>query len=855
MEIILSHRYLDFDALASMVAAQKLYPDALIVIEGSYNPFVQDFLALAKEHIPYYRFKDINIDKVKKIILVDTYELSRSVNNKKLLTELETKELVVIDHHPYPNQNKLDRKVIFEPLGACTSIIVEMLMKKGQKLSSFEATLMALGIYDDTGSLIFESTTSRDLSAVAYLLEQGAQLGVVAEYLRKPLNKEQMDIFQQLLDNGGIENFEQTPVFISYAENQEYLGGLALLAHRIGEIASADIWFIVVRMGNRVYIVGRARGTDFPVNKIVQAFGGSGHQKAASAVLKEQDVPSVISRLKKEILHNVQKPSLVEEIMSYPVKTVLPDTTIGEVSRLLLKYGHTGLPVVKDNTLIGIISRRDVDKALKHGLEHAPVKGFMTRDVLFVNPDQSWEVVQKLMVEHDIGRLPVVKENKLVGIVSRSDVLRLIYGRAVPTSSKLAKARSLARRENILDLIEQLNTEVRYILNIIRDIVSNLGYRAYLVGGFVRDLLLRFPTSDLDIVVEGDSRLLAEKLSEKLATSRLTVHESFGTANILLKNGFYIDIASSRREEYDFPGALPTVEESNLKDDLFRRDFTINAMALCLNEEQYGEIIDYYGGFRDLQQGEIRFLHNLSFIEDPTRILRAIRFAERYNFKIAKITEDAITTALEAGVLSRVSIERFSEELFLIYREPHYQAMGNKLIEYGIFKTWFGFDYPWNFKENNYLVNQWPLEKRWLLSIKNIDNDGIEKILSLLKLDKELSKTTLKYIDLRKKLGIKPLDLIVLDEILHNSPEVIINVFLHHKEYAQWIKEYLNALSRVKTKVTGKQLIQMGFKEGPEIGDILKKIRIKWMLGEINTFEEECRYIKSLCKAEKSNNI
>jgi len=848
MKIILSHRQLDFDALASMVAAQKLYPEALIVIEGTYSTYVQDFLALAKEHIPYYKFKDIDIDRVEKIILVDTYELSRSVNNKKLLTKLETKELEIIDHHPHPKQNRFDKNVIFEPLGACTSIIVEMLMKRGQKISSFEATLMALGIYDDTGSLIFENTTARDLRAVAYLLDQGAQLGVVAEYLRKPLSKEQTDLFQQLLDNGSIEYFEHTPVYISYAENQEYLNGLALLAHRIGEIASVDVWFIVVKMENRVYIVGRARGTDFPVNKIVQAFGGSGHNKAASAVQKGQDLASVILSLKKEILQNVQKPSLVKDIMSYPVKTVSPDTTIGEVSELLLKYGHTGLPVVKDNILFGIISRRDVDKALKHGLKHAPVKGFMTREVHSVSPDQSWEEVQKLMVEHDIGRLPVVKDNKLVGIVSRSDVLRLVYGSAVPTSSELARARSLARREIILELMEQLDSEVKFVLNVIRDIVSALGYRAYLVGGFVRDLLLRFPTSDLDIVVEGDSLLLAKRLSEKLDTNKLTFHESFGTANILLKNGFYIDIVSSRREEYDFPGALPTVEESNLKDDLFRRDFTINAMALCLNKDNYGEIIDYYGGFRDLQQGEIRFLHNLSFIEDPTRILRAVRFAERYNFRIAKITEAAITTALEADVLSKVSIERFTEELLLIYREPNYQAMGIKLVKYGIFNSWFGFNYPWNFQEDTKQVSQWSLEKRWLVSLKNIDNNGIRKILGRLKLDKKLSKNTLMYIDLRDKLERKTLDLIVLDEIFRNVPRVLILVFLYHKEYAKWIKEYLDALSKVKTKVTGKQLIKMGLKEGPQIGDILKNIRIKWLLGEINTFEEETKYLESLCK-------
>jgi tRNA nucleotidyltransferase (CCA-adding enzyme) len=844
MKIILSHRYPDFDALASMVAVQKIYPEAVIVIEGKYSSFVQDFLALAKEHLPYAKLKDIDTGKVEKIFLVDTHELGRAVGNIELFKILDQIELEVIDHHPY--QGPIPQNHNIQPVGACTTIIVEQIKKRGLKLSSFDATLMALGIYDDTGSLLFENTTSRDLTAAAYLIDQGAQLGVVAEYLRRPLTDRQMDLFQLLLDNGSTELFEGTPVYFTYARCEEFVEGLALLAQRIGEIESADIWFVVVKMENRVYVVARSRGNQLPVNKVVGIFGGAGHEKAASAVVKDREISDVLNDLREEIRQRVERPSLIRDIMSYPVKTVFPDTTMAEAGKILLKYGHTGVPVVEGDQLAGIISRRDVDKALKHGLKHAPVKGFMTKDVVTVNPDLYWEEAQKLMVLHDIGRLPVVENGRLAGIVSRSDILRLIYGRAVPTTNLLARERSMARREDTLALIDRLPGEVKAVLAVIKEAAAKIDDPIYLVGGFVRDLLLGVPTSDLDIVVEGDGIAFARHLSGKLYPAKVIFHKPFGTAKIMLDDGTHLDIAGSRREDYDYPGALPTVEESTLRDDLFRRDFTINAMALCLNRERFSEVVDYYGGYRDLQQGEIRFLHNLSFIDDPTRILRAVRFAGRYDFKLAKITRDAVTTALEAKVLAKISAERFTEELMLIYREENYQQMGRKLMEYGIFKAWFAQDYAWNYNEDKERVKEWSLAKRWLVSLKGIGDQEIAKILEALRINKYLQKSTWEYLRLRRELQAKTDDITQLDEVLRTAPKSLLEVLACHTEFAQAIEQYLQALRGMKMAITGTGLREMGMKEGPQIGKTLRRVRDLWLQGKIRSPEEEKEYIRNL---------
>lgn len=849
MKIVLSHRYLDFDALASMVAVQKIYPDAYLVLEGKTSSVVEEFLALAKEQLPYYKFKDIDLKKVEKIILVDTHDLGRSVGSSELVEKLKKLNLEIYDHHPYsaPRQEN----IIVQPVGACTTLLVEKIIKLGIRLTSFEATLMTLGIYDDTGSLLFENTTSRDVLAVAYLLEQGAQLSVVAEYLRKPLTMEQMELFRQLLDNGITEKFQGLPVYISFAQSREYFDGLALLAHRIGEIQNADVWFLVVKMENRVYIVGRSRGNGLAVNKIVEVFGGSGHEKAASATLKDAEIEDVISRLKEEILKRVQLPSLVRDIMSFPVKTVSPDTKMEEVGKMLLRYGHTGVPVVDNDKLVGVISRRDVDKALKHGLKHAPVKGFMTKDVITVGPDADWEQVQKLMVQHDIGRLPVVEDGKLVGIVSRSDVLRLVYGSVVPTTRQLVRERSKAMRDDVLDLIRRLPDNLRFLLEAIRDTACELDSQVYLVGGFVRDLFLGVPTQDLDVVVEGDGLKFAENLNNKLDSQKLTLHKSFGTARLTLNDGTHIDIAGTRREEYAFPGALPTVEESTLKEDLFRRDFTINAMALCLNSGCFGEVIDYYGGLRDLQQGEIRFLHNLSFIDDPIRILRAIRFSCRYRFKLAKVTRDGIKTALQANVFEKVSPERFTEELFLIYGEPRYQDMGKQLVQYEIFKYWFGGNYPWNFDENEQKIKDWSVEKRWLLSLKNMDDNEILNIINHLKMTKPLQKNTLDYIRIRSELKGSTLDIVKVDELLLDASDLLLEVLLEHEKFKEIISNYRNIVSKIQTRVTGSTLKELGFKEGPEIGEILRKLRNYWLKGKITSSVEEEKYLRKLISKRK----
>lgn len=850
MILILAHRQMDFDALASMVAAKVIYPNSILGVEGKPNSYVQDYITLAKDNLPFIKLKDVSWSQVSKVVLVDTHDFGRAAGLKEVeaLKQMEAVEVEIYDHHPYSEPIKPGMHI--EHTGACTTILVEQIRNSKIPLSSFEATLLALGIYEDTGSLLFDSTTVRDVKAVAFLLEQGANLSVVSNYLRKPLTDEQKALLHELLDHGQTEWFGGVSVYISSAVSTDYIGGLALLAHRVGEMEGAETLFLVVGMENRVYVIGRSRGRGLPVNHIAQAFGGAGHEKAASATLKNTTVQETVDKLRQEIKQRVRSPHLVRDIMSYPVKTVTPETKLEEVQQILLRYGHTGVPVVKEDKLVGIISRRDVEKGLKHGLAHAPVKGFMTKDVVTVDGGAGWEEVQRLMVQRDIGRIPVLENNQLVGIVSRSDVLRLIHGGSVPTETKLTRERSLAMRQDILNLLENLPEKTRNLLRAGQKVADNLGFSVYIIGGFVRDLLLLTPTQDLDFVVEGSGHIFVQSLFQELGSGQLTLHEQFGTARIEFPDGTHLDVAGTRWEYYEYPGALPQVEESRLKDDLFRRDFTINAMALAINSEHYGELVDFYGGLRDLKQGQIRFIHQLSFIEDPTRILRAVRFAERYRFQISKETLEGVATALKAGVLKKVSTERFTQELLLMLREKQFPKMGKCLVELGVLEEWFGEKLPWNFSSVAEDENL-SLEERWLISVSAFNSQQIEIALTL-KLTKELRKETIKYMEIKAVLDDQPsLTMEVLDQQLTGVSREIRNVLRLDTVYQKAISNYEAAAAQLKLTVNGKALQKLGVSKGPEIGNILRKVRLAWLEQRIKTPEEENEFVLRLVEQRR----
>ncbi|MGB9803755.1 CBS domain-containing protein [Desulfofundulus sp.] len=683
MDIITTHTNTDLDALAAMVGAHKLYPEAVMVFPGKLSRNVEEFMALHKDALAVSSPRDIQLDKVRRVVLVDTKNPRRLGKLAEVFNRPGV-EIHIYDHHPWAEGDVRGTVEVVETVGATATLLVEKIREQNISLNPLESTILALGIYGDTGSLVFTSTTPRDVAAVAYLLEKGANLGVVAEFLGRPMTDEQKSLLKSLLLSARRHQVNGVKILLATASVEEFVIGLALLTHTISEIERLDAVFTVVKMEDRVYIVGRSNVAQVDVAEILSPFGGGGHPAAASATIKGAHLNQVAETLMKIIQQKVRPPLTAAGIMSSPVKTVTPETTIKEAGRIMMRYGHTGLPVVQKDRLVGVISRRDVEKADLHGLGHAPVKGFMSQNVVWVTPDVPVSEVQQLMIEHDIGRVPVVSEGRLVGIVSRTDVLRTMHGDFPSRYRVIYSGHLPAAGSNISELMQQvLNPREWEIMCRAGEVAVRLGYRVFAAGGVVRDILLKASNLDIDLVVEGDGIALAEALAG-IYGAQVRIHRKFGTAEVVFPDGFKVDVATARVEFYEYPAALPRVESSCVRHDLYRRDFTINAMAVDLNGENFGDLIDFFGGRQDLQQGLIRVLYNLSFIEDPIRLLRAVRFEQRYGFKIESQTLKLLQEAVRREVLARVSTERLWEELKHILSEEKAGQMLERLHQLGM---------------------------------------------------------------------------------------------------------------------------------------------------------------------------
>ena len=378
-------------------------------------------------------------------------------------------------------------------------------------------------------------------------------------------------------------------------------------------------------------------------------------------------------------------------LMSSPVRTILPTASLTEAKDRLLRYGHTGLCVVDNtHTLVGIISRRDIDIALRHGLGHSPVENYMSVQIHTVSPETPLSEIHVLMMTYDVGRLPVIEAGELMGLVTRTDLLRSLYQiQQHPTQQLPNSSQSISLNppsaEKLYQSLQNRISEIWPALMLIADIAQTRGWALYIVGGAVRDLLLGLvpeatgkpqPLTDIDLVVEGADDgagvALAEALQSKYPQVSSQIYGQFQTASLSWQSTadlkgdeakpLLIDIATARTEFYPYPAANPDVEASSIRQDLYRRDFAMNAMAIKLNEawesSPAGSLLDFFGGWLDLQRRHVRVLHTNSFIEDPSRIFRAVRFAVRLGFTIEPQTERFIRTAINSGIYAQMQTSK-----------------------------------------------------------------------------------------------------------------------------------------------------------------------------------------------------
>lgn len=716
MDLILCHTTADFDALGAAVGLTRLLPGSKIVLSGGSHPPVRDFLALHRDEYPLIERRSVNPGKIRSLTVVDTQQRDRLGKAAEWLDLPHIGEIIIYDHHLGQESDIPATESYISSVGATTTLIVEQLQQQEISLTPTEATVMALGIHVDTGSLTYDQSTPRDALALAWLMQQGASLSVISTYRDPGLSVQLQQLLTESLEN--LEYFCLHGYTVAWVtlRTKNFVPGLSSLASELVELTEIDALLLANEYplgeeDSRLTVIGRSHIPKTNLNVLFQLLGGGGHSQAASLNLRGVDSEAILKQLLDGVKAQIPHPLTARDLMSSPVRTILPETTIAEAQRILLRYGHSGLSVVDaQGQLVGIISRRDLDVALHHGFSHAPVKGYMTTNLKTIAPDTTLPEIESLMVTYDIGRLPVLENEQLVGLVTRTDVLRELHqerdededGQKFKIQNDPNATLTKFKIPLSTELQNRLAPQLWQLLTTASQEAEKLGWHLYLVGGAVRDLLLANATSgtlmikDIDLVVDGFHKSadvgagveLAKALQQLYPAARLEIHGAFQTAALLWHkdpelDSLWVDIATARTEFYPYPAANPEVEASSIRQDLYRRDFTINAIALRLTTPRAGELLDFFGGLLDLQARQIRVLHPNSFIEDPTRIYRGVRFAVRFGFQIEPQTEEFIRYAINSGVYDRTAQEnsktpalqtRLKTELKHILQAPYWKS-------------------------------------------------------------------------------------------------------------------------------------------------------------------------------------
>ena len=864
MQVITTHLNADFDCLASMMAAKKLYPEAHLVLPGSAEGLVEEFLKEQSPLLEFSRIKDIPIDKVKLLVVVDTHAPER-IGVFAPLMDNPSVEVHIYDHHPEP-EIKTGQAVI-KKRGASTTILHEILLAKNVPLTPEECTLMVLGIYQDTHSLITVSTTPEDLIAAADLIKRGADLNLVASFMRQRLNSEQLDIFNELVSNLESHTVNGVEVTLVTASSDHFVRDLAYVIQNIVDMENLASVFALVRLDKRIYLIARSSIAEVNVAEMAQVFGGGGHASAASATIKELTLAQVKEKLLGELERLVQPLSRIKDIMHAPAIAADVNDTIESIEKKLTLYNLNTLPVLSDENPVGLITRQIVEKAIHHAMGKDRAEDLMISRFAVTSPDAYFKSVIPLVIEEKQKLIPVVDpDNNLIGVVSRGDLLRVLH---TGLEQEVVSFQGRAGTQKCLKSLikERLDKDVFKHLESIAQIGDRLNVSLYVVGGFVRDLLLNIPNQDIDIVVEGEGIPFASCLAEEFG-GRVTSHEKFGTSVVIFPDGYRIDVATARMEYYKHPGALPTVEKSSVKSDLFRRDFTVNSMAVKLTGTNAYCLIDFFNGERDLRSKDIHVLHSLSFIEDPCRLFRAIRFEQRFSFTMGKQAEAFMRSTIKKRLVDSLSGMRLFNEIKILLNEKRPIDCIRRMQGLDLFQ----FVSPEMLKAPKDLEVLERLESvfSWADRVITADKPDVwyvyflglfyslkehaflkaadrlhlpTRMKNALQADRTHCRESLELLNSNKEWGPK--------EIYHAFDNLSVEavVYLIALSSTERLNQYANIYfaqyqGKAEPALTGDDLVKMGLEPGPVFQSVLNALREARVIGSVSSREEEVALVE-----------
>lgn len=855
MLLILTHENADFDAIASLLGAYKLNPEGMPLLPRRVNRNVMQFLTLYWDVLPFIRPEDWKKKRIDEVLLVDTHSLS-SVRGV-----VKQPDVRVIDHHMGHKQVE-DWTYHVEAVGATATLLVEQLRRRGLSLSSEEATLLMLGIYEDTGSLTYDTTTPRDINAASWLREQGAQLTVLRRFLNIPLNPTQRDLYDALQANACWEKINGQTIVIAAAEAPPHFDDeISSVVHRLRDALGPAGLFVLVQIGRDVQLVARSNRDAVDVALVAKALGGGGHSRAAAAMVVGTPLAEVMTQLEAVLPQAVEPMARVVQIMSYGVQTLEPTTAVHEAAIVMKRFGHEGYPVVdpQKQELVGLLTRNAVDRAVSHDLGRLPVSRIMKTGTITVRPSDSVERVQQLMLQSGWGQIPVVADSEHVpshpiGIVTRTDLLNFLF--QPPQDTNELDMRQL--------LHDSLSSSLWAMVLAVSQEASELNMPLYFVGGLVRDLLLGHSPTDLDMIVEGDAIALAQALQAGFG-GLVHTHRRFGTAKWFVSPEIWqqvgtqfidaaqlddltglepasIDFVTARTEFYREPSALPEIERGSIKLDLHRRDFTINTLAVRLDGAHLGELLDFYNGRLDLQRGLIRVLHSLSFIDDPTRILRAVRYEQRLEFSIEPRTAELIGDALP--MMDRVTGDRIRHELERALKEAEPVRVMERLHDLGVMTQIHpALGWSQEMAASYQRVPELLQNPAWLAASGTESPLFLYFALWLLPLTVGEKESAMARLKVRKMTRDDVISAVEIQETLAELPSepkrsevvfalrfylprslLVVRAASEDERTTELLDKYVQEWMDVKTAVTGDTLREMGLKPGPEFAIILDRL-------------------------------
>jgi tRNA nucleotidyltransferase (CCA-adding enzyme) len=841
--VIATHGSTDFDAFAAMLAARLLYPGAVVALAGSLNRNVREFARLHADELGAVDASRLETDAIRRLIVVETVHAARLGELEQVALDPAV-EKVVFDHHGDDAPDWAGEHVVVSEDGALTTTFVSILAERELQVSPLEATAFALGIHEDTGSLTYPTATRRDAEALAWCLRHGAYQTELAHYLHLPLEENERELLAALIDAVERRETDGVELLVAAVEWPRYVDGVSNLVHKLADLMDAAALAAFVEMAGRTFCVLRSRDTALDASVLAEALGGGGHAEASSAIFKGP-LGEALAAFERALPAAVRAAPTGEQLMSSPARSVEPGDTVAHAMVTCQRYGQSGILVCDGDSLVGSVLREDLDRAIGHGLSHAPVKGIMSERVVTAAPGTTLPELQRLLASSADGRVAIERDGRVVGIVTRGDVLEALGERREepeePGPSLLEELRALP----LADVFEAVAAVAE-------------GYDGvYLVGGTVRDILLGERSFDVDIAVEGGAIAFAASLATALG-GRATPHTKFGTAVVSYGDGGRVDVVTARTEFYDAPAALPTIEHATIREDLFRRDFTINAMAVSLKGDDLGRLVDPFGGRRDLESRTIRVLHNLSFIDDPTRIFRAIRYENRLGFRMDAHTERLARSTIEMGLVGDLSTSRLRDELEALLSEGDVSHSILRLAELGADKAIHphlegGLETAKLFARLVALSHEVGADlPAWRLGLaalaRNLPPDEVYAWLDRMKVRRRDAERIAAAVTVgpriveRLREDADPADVVALAEPY--APDA--PLYALALERLEPLERYFSDLRRVRLEIGGAELADLGLAESPRVGEVLGELRRRKLNGELPSREAELAAAREL---------